>query len=121
MNVRAEGPARRMTALIALVALLAAGSLALATSAGATRHRYPKDLERSFVRTCARAAKATAGSSLTKRQAATYCRTALTCIERHLTLRQFVRTVTRMRSGRRNPDARVLRRCEKQAIGKLRG
>lgn len=121
MHVLAEASLRRGVAVLALVGLLAGGSLALAATAGAARHHYPRKLERSFVRTCARTAKAAAGSRITKRQATRYCRAALTCIERHLTLKQFVRTVTKMRSGTRNPNARVLTRCEQQAVAKARG
>jgi hypothetical protein len=113
---------RRTIALLALAALLVAiGAAAAAHGATPTQRHYPPAVRTAFISSCTRAAKATAGTRLTKAQARTYCRSALACIERHLTLRQFERTVQNMQAGRRNPNARVLTSCERAAAKKVTG
>jgi hypothetical protein len=109
--------------LAALVALLATASLATAGTAGtaaptAQRH-YPPQVRSAFIASCTRTAKAVAGSRITKTQARRYCTSALSCIERHLTLSQFERVVANMQAGRRNPNAHFLTSCERAAAKKV--
>jgi hypothetical protein len=111
--------------LAALVAVLATASLATAgtnapTAPTAQRH-YPPEVRRAFITSCTRTAKAVAGSRLTRSQARQYCTSALSCIERHLTLRQFERVVQNMQAGRRNPNAHFLTSCERAAARKVVG
>jgi hypothetical protein len=108
--------------LAALVGVLATASLATAgtTTPTAQRH-YPPSVRRAFITSCTRTAKAVAGSRLTQAQARQYCTSALSCIERHLTLRQFERVVQNMQAGRRNPNARILTSCERAAARKVTG
>jgi uncharacterized protein (DUF2141 family) len=113
---------RRASALLALATVLVAiGVGAVAHAAPATQRHYPPEVRRAFVSSCTRAAKAAAGTRLTTTQAGTYCRSALACIERRLTLRQFERTVQNMQAGRRNPNARVFTSCERAAAKKVTG
>ena len=113
---------RRAVALLALSALLLAiGAGAAANAATTTQRHYPPSVRRAFISSCTRAAKAAAGDRLTQAQAGTYCRSALSCIERQLTLRQFERTVQNMQAGRRNPNARVFTSCERAAARKVTG
>ena len=111
---------RRATALLALAALaVAIGAGAAADEAPADAAPLPPSVRSAFVSSCTRAAKSVAGDRLTKAQASTYCRSALSCIERHLTLRQFERVVQNMQAGRRNPNARVLTSCERAAAQRI--
>ena len=115
---------RRAVALLALASLLVAIGAGAAAGAGAAppaQRHYPPEVRSAFISSCARAARAVGGSRLTPAQANTYCRTALACIERHLTLRQFARTVQNMQAGRRNPNARVFTSCERAAARKVTG
>ena len=106
----------------ALVAVLATASLAAAGTAAPTAQRhYPPSVRRAFISSCTRTAKAVAGARITKAQARQYCTSALACIERHLTLTQFERTVQNLQSGRRNPNARILTSCERSAVRKVVG
>jgi hypothetical protein len=112
----------RAIAVLALAALLVAlGAGAMARAATPTQRHYPPQVRTAFISSCARAAKAAAGSRLTKAQANTYCRSALSCIERRLTLRQFEQTVKNMQTGRRNPNARIFTSCERAAAKKVTG
>jgi hypothetical protein len=117
------GPvSRRAVALLALASLLVAiGAGAAAGAAPPAQRHYPPEVRSAFIASCARAARAVGGNRLTQAQANTYCRTALACIERHLTLRQFARTVQNMQAGRRNPNARVFTSCERAAARKVTG
>jgi hypothetical protein len=113
---------RRAIAVMALAGLLLAiGVGAVAGAATPTQRHYPPEVRRAFISSCAKAAKAVGGTRLTKAQANTYCRSALACIERRLTLRQFARTVQNMQAGRRNPNARVFTSCERAAVRKVTG
>jgi hypothetical protein len=112
---------RRAAALLALVTLLVAtGAGAVAQAGTTTQRHYPPEVRRAFISSCASSAKAVAGARITKAQANTYCRSALACIERHLTLSQFARTVQNMQAGRKNPNARVFTSCERAALKKIR-
>jgi hypothetical protein len=115
---------RRTIALLALASLLVAtgaGAAAAARASTPSQRHYPPAVRSAFIASCTKAAKAAAGTRLTSAQARTYCRSALACIERHLTLRQFERTVQNMQAGRRNPNARVLTSCERAAAKKVTG
>jgi hypothetical protein len=113
---------RQALALLALATVLVAiGAGAVANAAPTTQRQYPPEVRRAFVSSCTRAAKAAVGTRLTTAQANTYCRSALACIERRLTLRQFERTVQNMQAGRRNPNARVFTSCERAAAKKVTG
>jgi hypothetical protein len=106
----------------ALAAVLATASLATAGTAAPTAQRhYPPEVRRAFIASCTRTAKAVAGGRITRAQARRYCTSALACIERHLTLSQFERTVQNLQSGRRNPNARILTSCERAAARKVVG
>jgi hypothetical protein len=108
--------------LAALMAVLATASLATAGAAAPTAQRhYPPAVRRAFITSCTRTAKAVAGARLTQAQARQYCTSALSCIERHLTLRQFERVVQNMQAGRRNPNAHFLTSCERAAARKVVG
>jgi hypothetical protein len=103
-------------------AMLATGSIAAAGRRAPTAQRhYPPEVRRAFIASCTRTAKAVAGSRMTRTQARRYCASALACIERHLTLRQFERVVLNMQAGRRNPNARILTSCERAAARKVVG
>jgi hypothetical protein len=111
---------RTLSALLAVAALaVAIGAATVADAAPTTQRHYPPAVRRAFVSSCTAAAKSVAGNRLTKAQAGRYCRSALACIERHLTLRQFARVVQNMQSGRRNPNARVLTSCERAAVQRI--
>jgi hypothetical protein len=113
---------RRAIALLALASLLVAiGAGASADASTPSRRHYPSAVRSAFIASCTKAAKEAAGTRLTSAQARTYCRSALACIERHLTLRQFERVVQNMRAGRRNPNARVLTSCERAAAKEVTG
>src|SRR4051812_19532782 len=106
----------------AFAVVLPTGSMAAAGQPGPTAQRhYPPAVRRAFITSCTRTAKAVAGSRLTRAQARQYCTSALSCIERHLTLRQFERVVRNMQAGRRNPNAHVLTSCERAAARKVAG
>jgi len=108
--------------LAALAALLLSASLATAGTAAPTAQRhYPPEVRRAFISSCTRTAKAVAGARLTQTQARQYCTSALSCIERHLTLTQFERVVRNMQAGRRNPNAHFLTSCERAAARKVAG
>jgi hypothetical protein len=108
--------------LAALAAVLATASLATAgTKAPTAQRHYPPEVRRAFITSCTRTAKAVAGARLTQAQARQYCTSALSCIERHLTLRQFERVVQNMQAGRRNPNAHFLTSCERAAARKVVG
>jgi hypothetical protein len=115
-------PVRLVIALLAVAALaVAIGAGAAAHAAPATQRHYPPEVRSAFIKSCANAAKTVAGDKLTKAQATAYCRSALSCIERHLTLRQFAQTVRNMQAGRRNPNARVFTSCERAAAKRVLG
>jgi hypothetical protein len=106
----------------ALAAVLLTGSIAAAGPPAPTAQRhYPPEVRRAFITSCTRTAKAVAGSRLTRAQARQYCTSALSCIERHLTLGQFERVVQNMQAGRRNPNAHFLTSCERAAARKVVG
>jgi hypothetical protein len=120
MRIAFAPRSRRAIALVALATLLVAIAAGAAAQAATPRQRhYPPAVRSAFISSCTRAAKAAAGSRLTRAQASTYCRSALACIERHLTLTQFERTVRNMQAGRRNPNARVFTSCERAAAKKV--
>jgi hypothetical protein len=104
-----------------LAAVLLTGSIALAGQSAPTaaQRHYPASVRSAFIASCTRTAKAVAGSRITKTQARRYCTSALACIERHLTLKQFERVVQNMQAGRRNPNAHILTSCERAAAKKV--
>jgi hypothetical protein len=120
MRVGLAGLSHRAVALLALATLLVAIGAGAAARAATQRH-YPPEVRRAFVSSCAKAATAVTGTRITKAQANTYCRSALACIERHLSLRQFERTVQNMQAGRKDPNARVFTSCERAAAQKITG
>ena len=83
--------------------------------AGAAGNKYPDAVVKSFVKSCTKTAVASADGKLTTKQARTYCRVAIKCIQRKLTLKQFELYVKRMRSGASNPGAKKVNSCIKQA------
>ncbi|HEY4098083.1 MAG TPA: hypothetical protein VGM33_21350 [Baekduia sp.] len=101
-------------------AVLAAGSFGGVAGAASDTHHYPAKYEKSFESTCAKTAKAVGGKKITKSQAKAYCKSALKCIEKKLTLKQFEQAAAKMQSGETNPHAKVLAACEKQAAAKLK-
>ncbi len=109
---------RRLAALLAIAVTAASLTLGAAPALSAGHH-YPASLKKSFIKTCTSTAKDAAAGKLTKRQAAKYCALALSCIERKLTLKEFEQTVLNMQSGKSNPNAKVLTKCEKQAISQV--
>jgi hypothetical protein len=109
---------RRAAALLAIVATASSLSLGAAPALSAGHH-YPATLKKSFLKSCASTAVDAAQGKLTKHQAAQYCALALSCIEAKLTLKEFEQTVQNMQSGKANPNAKVLTKCEKQAISKV--
>jgi hypothetical protein len=122
MTTALARPLRRTAALLALAALaFAIGAGAAADAAPPAQRRYPPEIRRAFIRSCTNAAKTAAGDKLARAQAGAYCRSALACIERHLTPRQFAQTVRNMQAGRRNPNARVFTSCERAAAKRVRG
>jgi len=122
MRVGLAALSHRAVALLALATLLVAiGAGAAARAATPTQRHYPPEVRRAFGSSCAKAATAVTGTRITKAQANTYCRSALACIERHLSLRQFERTVQNMQAGRKDPNARVFTSCERAAAQKITG
>jgi hypothetical protein len=101
-------------------AMLAAGSFGGVAGASSSTHHYPEKYEKSFETTCAKAAKAVGGKKISKAQAKAYCKSALTCIEKKLTLKEFEQAVAKMQSGDTNPNAKAIATCEKQAASKLK-
>jgi hypothetical protein len=101
--------------------VLVATCVGATASAGAQQRHYPPEVRRAFIFSCTKAAKAVTGTRLTRARANTYCRSALACIERRLTLGQFERTVRNMQTGRSNPNARVFTSCERAAAQKITG
>ena len=109
----------RATALFLACGLAILATLSAFASAAAAAD-YPPAVEKRFLSSCSRVAKATAGSTVTRAQARRYCRLSLACIERRLTLRQFVAYGKRLQSGRRNPAAKVVRSCTTSAARTVR-
>jgi hypothetical protein len=104
---------RRTSALLVTATIGVALSLGAAAPAISAGDSYPSSVRGPFLKACTKTA---AEGQLTNKQAARYCRLALSCIEDRLTLKEFKETVTRMGSGKRNPNAKVFTTCERQAI-----
>jgi hypothetical protein len=120
MTVDSGAPPRRAAALAALAALavaaLATGLAGIAGAAPPTQRHYPPAVRRQFTAACARTATQVAGERLTNRQARRLCTVTLSCIERRLTFRQFVRLERNLGAGRRDRNAAVITRCERAAL-----
>lgn len=100
----------------AIIAVTSAATLGVAAApAGAATHHYPKALVKEFVTSCTKTAVASSDGQVTRTQARTYCRAAIKCIQRELTLKQFEQYVKRMQSGASNPAAKKVNKCVKQA------
>src|SRR3569833_733259 len=72
----------------ALVAGLVGLSVAGGAAGPAAAANYPAKVDRAFLKTCEKAA--ISAGKVSKSEAATYCETALHCLERKLTLKEFV-------------------------------
>jgi hypothetical protein len=116
MSAHATSVARR--ALAAVVVLTAVSILASgAAFAAAGGHQYPPAFTKQFTIGCVKSAQDTS-TKITAAKAQRYCATALACIERKLTIKQVEVVYERMQSGKRNPNAAVLTKCEKSAAAK---
>jgi hypothetical protein len=101
---------------LATVAVTGAAVLGVAAApAGAAGNNYPDALVKQFVTSCTKTAVASSDGQLTRAQARTYCRAAIKCIERNLTLKEFEQYVKRQQSGASNPGAKKVNKCIKQA------
>ena len=119
MSVTLQSPIRRRLALLmaVLLTLSVSGLGALPVAIAAGGHHYPAKVSAAFNRGCVKAA--TKNLSIAKPAARRYCRAAFRCIERRLTLKQFVRVVLDMEHHRHNSRSGVLKSCAKQASSKL--
>ena len=68
-----------------------------------------------------KSAKHVAGDRLTKAKATAYCTSALNCIERHMTLTQFVRLGQNLKAGRHDSHVSVMTSCERTAAQRVLG
>jgi hypothetical protein len=107
--------------IIGLLALLLAscgggGSSSVSSTAPRT---YPAAVTKAFARSCVAAARASSAGKLTAKKATTYCQVALTCIESHFTVAQLKVYQSNVVSGKANPSAKVLTKCETAAIKKV--
>jgi hypothetical protein len=75
---------RRPALVVGLVSLSVAGVAAVPASAA----DYPAKVDKAFLKTCEKAA--ISAGKVSKSDAQTYCETALHCLERKLTLKQFI-------------------------------
>ena len=120
MPVVSGAPARRaaaaLAALVSAAAAVAIGTDGTAGAAPATQRHYPPEVRRQFTSACTRTAKQVAGERLTTRQARRLCADTLSCIERRLTFKQFVRLERNLQAGRRDRNAKVITRCEQAAL-----
>jgi hypothetical protein len=119
MPVVPAAPARRATVLAALVSAAAAVAIGVDDTAGAappSQRHYPPEVRRQFTSACARTAKQVAGEKLTTGQARHLCAATLSCIERRMTFKQFVRLERNLRAGRHDRNATVITRCEQAAL-----
>jgi hypothetical protein len=107
----------RALVVVALVAVLAAASVPAALGAA----RYPAAVRHVFIDACSKSAVSVSNGAITHKRAVSYCTSALTCISRKLTLKQFENVVLNMQSGKKNPNAKVLTQCEKSAAKQLIG
>ena len=107
---------RRILALLGLAAVLAALAAAgFATAATPDQRHYPPSVRHQFTASCVTSAKDVAGDNITKAKATEYCRVALNCIERHMTLAQFVRLGQNLKAGRHDSHVSVMTTCERSA------
>jgi hypothetical protein len=110
------GRALALAAALALVASLLLGGL-LAAPALSAGHHYPAAEKKAFMKTCVPAAVKSANGNLTRSQARRYCASALTCIERKLSLSEFAAAINNLKSA----HGKIVVRCEKQAIAEVTG
>jgi hypothetical protein len=115
MSVTSPSPLRRVLAAALAASLLLVGLLA-APALGAG-HDYPASEKRAFMQSCVPAAVDSSAKQLTRKQATTYCRSTLTCVERKLTLSEFAAAVSKPKSA----NGRIVKQCQKQAIAKALG
>jgi hypothetical protein len=99
--------------VVTVVLALVAGGSALAAA------QYPAKVRTVFVNACTKSAVSVSNGKISHKRAMSYCTSALACISRKLTLKQFERVVTNMQSGAANPNAKVLTQCEKAAAKHL--
>jgi len=112
----------RIVALPALAAvLLALAAAGFASAAAPDQRHYPPNVRSQFTSSCVRSAKRVAGDNITRAKAIAYCRSALNCIERHLTLAQFVRLAQNLKAGRHDSHVSVMTSCERAAAKRVLG
>jgi hypothetical protein len=113
----------RIVALLALaVVLLALAAAGIASAAAPDQRHYPPNVRSQFTSSCVQSAKRVAGANIiTKAKATAYCRSALSCIERHLTLAQFVRLAQNLKAGRHDSHVSVMTSCERAAAKRVLG
>jgi hypothetical protein len=116
----AGGLSRRLLVAGALVATLSLFPVADVAGASAPHH-YPPSFKKVFISACVKAARAGKSKTISKRQATAYCSTALACIEKKLTVKQFELAAEKMKTGKHDPNARVLTACERSAAKKTLG
>lgn len=97
------------------LAALAALALLTPPLAVAGTHRYPHAVTRQFVRSCASGAVNSVPPAVAKH----YCTLTLHCIERYLTLKQFLAVERSFVKHQQNRQADVLGRCANSALRKV--
>ncbi len=104
MSIMPLPSSRRIVAVLALAAIAATFLLA---GVAAAKTSYPSAVRKAFTTTCVKVA--VSGDKVSKAQATAYCKAALVCIERKLTLSQFAKS---------SANSRVVKACEKSAAKK---
>ncbi|HZO37087.1 MAG TPA: hypothetical protein VFB41_09465 [Solirubrobacteraceae bacterium] len=102
-----------------LLALLVV-TLGFAATADA-RYSYPSSEKKAFMKSCRASATAVANGRLTKSQVERYCTTALSCLQDRLSFSRLEKLSTKLSSGAKNPDAKVMTACIKVAAAKVAG
>lgn len=103
---------RRITALICVLGMACVGSLSVAATADA--RQYPGKVRLTFLNTCVSSALESSNNSISKAEARRYCSVALKCIEKRLTLAQYIKLEKRL--ARTGKVPKVLRTCQKQGL-----
>jgi hypothetical protein len=102
---------------IALAFASGCGSLAAERQGGAAASgSYPPAVARHFVGACKASARVSSGGKLSPAEAIRFCEEELECMERRLTLPEFVEGERKMLSGEENPAAKVLVGCAREVI-----
>jgi hypothetical protein len=117
MSAALSSVPRRLVALAAVVALVVSLLFAglLAPAANSAGHTYPSAVKKAFMKTCVPAAVRSSDGKLSKKQATTYCSSALACVEAKLSLKEFEKAVSRPRTA----NGKIVTSCEKKAIAKV--